>query len=61
MERFIKEYANYKKKSYQRNTLLQQEYKDEALNRIDKALKSKERGLITVDEAIRIILEGSNY
>lgn len=56
VERFIKEYANYKKKSINSNELMKQEYKEKALNRIDNMLKAKERGLITVDETISSIV-----
>ena len=57
MERFIKEYANYKKNNYNNNKLMQQELKNNAIDRINKALKLKENGLITIDEVIKIILE----
>ena len=56
VERFIKEYANYQKKSINSNELMKQEYKQKALNRMDNILKAKERGIITVDETILSIV-----
>ena len=57
VERFIKEYANYKKNDYKSNELMKEDYKIKAINKIDRALTLRERGMITVDEAIRTILE----
>ena len=56
MERFIKEYANHKKKAIIENTLMQEEKKEEALKHIEKTLNARDRGLITIDEATRNIL-----
>ena len=56
MERFIKEYAAYQIKNYKENTLMQQEFKDEKIAKITKALKLRENGLITIDETIKTIL-----
>lgn len=52
IERFIKEYANYQKKSISNNELMKPDVKQKALNRISNTLKAKERGIITVDETI---------
>ena len=52
VERFIKEYANYKKESIKNYELMKEEIKGKALNEIDNVLKAKERGMITVDETI---------
>jgi len=60
VERFIKEYANYKKKSINSNELIKEEYKQKALTRIDNILKAKGRGLITVDETILLIVNTLN-
>lgn len=57
MERFIKEYANHKKKAIVKNTMMQEEKKKEALKHIEKTLNARNRGLITIDEAIRNILD----
>ena len=57
MERFIKEYANYQMKNYKQNTLMQKKYKDEKISKINKALAMREKGFITVDEAIKVILD----
>lgn len=55
MERFIKEYANYKIKEYTDNDLMKQEIKDKKIWLINNILRQKEKGLITVDEAIYLI------
>jgi hypothetical protein len=56
MERFIKEYANYQMKNYEQNTLMQQKYKNEKISKINKALTMREKGFITIDETIKMIL-----
>jgi len=58
MERFITEYAKYKKNYYRNNNLMKNEYKDESIDKIDKVLKLRERGLITINETMKIITEG---
>jgi len=60
IERFIKEYANYKKKLINSNELIKEEYKQKALARIDNTLKAKERGMITVDEAMLSMINALN-
>ena len=60
VERFIKEYANYKKKSINSNELMKEEYKQKALARIDYILKAKERGIITVDETMLSMINALN-
>ena len=57
MERFIKEYANHQKSIIIHNDLIKQDIKVRALEKIDKALRLREREVITADEAIRTILE----
>lgn len=57
MERFIKEYANYKINDYKNNELMKKEYKEKAIDKINKILRLKENGLITIDETIKTILE----
>ena len=56
MERFIKEYANHKKKVIIENTIMQEEKKKEALKHIENTLNLRNRGFITIDEAMRNIL-----
>ena len=56
MERFIIEYANYRKNNLKANDLMKNEYKAGSIDKIDSALKLKERGLITSDETIKMIL-----
>lgn len=57
MERYIKEYASAKIKKVNANELMQDEFKKQTIEKINKALKQKEIGLITIDETIKIILE----
>lgn len=57
VERFLQEYANHKKKSILECELMKEEIKTKAIKSINNTLKAKERGLITVDEAIKNILE----
>ena len=59
MERFLTEYANYKKRLFKNNKLMQQEYTDKAIERIDNSLQCREEGLITIDETINGILNCS--
>nr|DAP79618.1 MAG TPA: hypothetical protein [Caudoviricetes sp.] len=55
MERFIREYANYQKKNVS-NILVNEEHRKEAVRRIDRAVKAREKDLVTVDETIKMIL-----
>ena len=57
MERYIKEYASSKLADVKKNRLMREFCKEEAIGKIEKALSMRERGLITVDEAIKMILE----
>ena len=57
MERFIKEYANYQKKYMSNNELMLDKIKDRAIKKIDRALQARERGLITVNETMKLIME----
>jgi hypothetical protein len=36
---------------------MQKKYKDEKISKINKALAMREKGFITVDEAIKVILD----
>ena len=56
-ERFITEYANSKIEQIRNNELMQFEFKTEKISKIDRATRLRSRGLITADEAIKIILE----
>lgn len=55
MERFIKEYANYKKKDIQTNNIMLAEIKEKALKNISRAVELRKKGYITVEEAMQII------
>ena len=56
VEKFIKDYADVKVKEIMIDTCLLKEVKEEAIRKIDKALLFRERGLITRDETISIIV-----
>lgn len=56
-ERFIKEYANYKIKDINSNELIQKELKTVKIDKINSAIKYRKNGIITADEAIKMILE----
>lgn len=60
MERFIKEYAKFKKETISNNELMGEDIKEKALNSIDNILKARERGLVTVDETMKIIVDVLN-
>lgn len=55
VERFIREYASAKRRALERNELMNDGIKAELLRRVDMALRGRERGIITVDEAIKMI------
>lgn len=58
MYRFVKEYANFRKKEYK---AIYKAYKNpdilQAIERIDHILRTLERGFITTDEAMWLISE----
>ena len=56
MERYIKEYANAKIKATKQCELMKKQYKKQIIERINKAIYLKNKGMITVDEAIETIL-----
>ena len=53
--RFVKEYANFQKKSIFGNEQMKSDLKNKALFTIDRALSLAERNMITVNEAMRIL------
>ena len=61
VEKFIKDYAKARIKEIMFDTYLLKEVKDDAIRKIDKALLLRERGLITRDETISIILNCFEY
>ena len=59
-ERFIREYASYKTKMYKdllRSFPEKNEYTDEKLERIRKIVEGRNRSLITVNEAMKLLTE----
>ena len=59
MERFIKEYANYQKRTIKNNKLMKGEIKEKAYINIASALNLRKRELITIDETITCIMNCS--
>ena len=55
--RFIKEYANYTKKSILNSELMNDEIKQKAIKNIDRALRLTKNNFITIDESMRLILK----
>lgn len=54
--RFMKEYASYTKKSIFNSELMMDEIKQKTIVKIDKALQLTEKGLITIDEGMKLIV-----
>ncbi len=57
VERYIKEYADACKREIKHNTNMQDNVKNHAIEVINNAIKMRDRGLITADEAVKMILE----
>ena len=55
MERYIKEYANAKIKSWNENELMRSDIREKYIVIVNNVLRQRERGLITVDEALMLI------
>lgn len=53
--RYMKEFANAQRKSYENNELMQKKYKDTAVEIIERILKNTERGLITINEGMKAL------
>lgn len=53
--RYMKEYANAQRKSYANNKLMQEKYKDAAVEIIERILKNVERELITINEGMKAL------
>lgn len=57
VERYIKEYANACIREIEENDLMKSNVKNKAIEKIDKAVKLRDGGLIAADEAVKTILE----
>ena len=58
--RFLTEYANFKKNYYKEHSKdgsYNQEYAGRAVNKIDNIVRNANRGLITLDEAMKSIAD----
>lgn len=55
--RFMKEYANYTKKSVLNSELVNDEIKQKAIKNIDRALHLTKNNFITIDEGMKLILK----
>lgn len=56
-ERFLKEYASAKIRWTEANELMRDEYKIAIVATCKRAVKSREQGIISLEEAIKMILE----
>ena len=54
--RFMKEYASYTKQSISNCELMKPEIKEKAITKIDNTLRVTEKGLITIDEGMKSIM-----
>lgn len=54
--RFIKEYAIYTKQSISNSKLIEKGIKEKAIVKVNKALQLTEKGLITIDEGMKSIM-----
>lgn len=61
VEKFIKDYAEVRLKEITINPYLLREVKKDAINKIENALLFREKGFITREEAISIIVNCFNY
>ena len=56
VEKFIKDYAKVKQNDILVDDFISKDIREKAIEKIDKTLKLRERGIITRDEAISMIL-----
>ena len=56
VEKFIKDYADVRKNDILVDDFISKDIREKAIEKIDKTLKFRERGIITRDEAISMIL-----
>lgn len=56
--RFMKEYANYAKKAIANSALMEETIKEKLSEKVDQALQLVARGMITVDEGMKMIANG---
>lgn len=56
MKRFVTEYANYKIDEILKNELITEGAKQKAISKIDKVHFYCQKQMITIDEAIKVIL-----
>ena len=54
---FVTRYANYKIDKYLKNPDMKEEYKNENIAIISRAVRLAERGIITVDECMKFICD----
>lgn len=53
--RFVKEFAAWQRAWIKENELMQAEYKEKALARIDRVMKLLEMGCITIGETVEML------
>lgn len=57
LPRFVKEYANFSINSIKANKLMKECFKMEKIKKIEKAVSLAKRGMITIEECMKIISE----
>ena len=55
--RYMKDYADAQRKSYINNKLMQEKYKNAAVEVIDRILRNVECGLITINEGMKVLCD----
>lgn len=61
VEKFIKDYAEVRKNDILVDDFISKNIREKAVEKIDKALKFREKGFITREEAILIIVNCFEY
>ena len=56
-QRFLKEFATYQKNQILHDELMKENYKEEKIKAIEKAISLADRGMVTINEAIKAINE----
>lgn len=55
INRFVTEYASFRIKQFQSCAEMKEEYREEIIKRINRAVEGCKRGFITVNEAMNIM------
>ena len=61
IERFVKEYAAHVLREMRENEFIPAEMRERAEMDVKRAVHARERGIITVDETLRVIMAASRF